>query len=251
MKKVTLFALLAAITLFINCATVHNGEYAIPVDQKGHHKIDFNTKTGLDLIISSIEYESLSSKYFGVINITFENKSDEWVKIKKIIIDFGNDDKNKNIKITSGNELHYWAKSISKKREIAEFNKKIILGSIGIIGLGVAGGTKNSNLKNIGSALFLGAATSLAVTEYNRNLNKIQNPRIFPENHLLSANFAIPPGLFVKKWIVLNSKNYRKTKIIDKVYLRCITEEGKSEKFKLVFRNFIQSNSLWQADLKN
>jgi hypothetical protein len=67
----------------------------------------------------------------------------------------------------------------------------------------------------------------------------------------LSANFAIPPGLFVKKWIVLNSKNHKKTKFIDKVYLRCITEEGKSEKFKLVFRNFIQSNSLWQADLKN
>ncbi len=236
--------------IIAGCATVHSGEYAIEVKDNGDLKKE--EKTGLGMIISGKEVEYLSSMYFGFIDLTFENKSQNWIRIKKIKVDLGKAEVNSNVKFTSGRDIIHWDNATRKRNAIREHNERVVLGSIAALGYGLAL-TDNQKLNMMGSAAGLGAIASLAVSEYNKNLDKIQNAKIFPESHLLAEEFIIPPGLFVKKWILLNTSNHKKIGFIRGFYLEYETDSGKNEKVQLVFRekyvNGKPITSLWQEDL--
>lgn len=231
MKKIGIFICLILIS---GCASVHSGYYAKQIDQTGKEVKGKQTKLGL--IVSGIENVNLSSTYFGVIDFTFENKSQEWIRIKSIKIDFGDDKINQNVKFTSGNDLAIWFESTKKRNIINDFNTEMVLGAIAGAGLGMAAASNNQKVQNIGTATAIGAAASLSAYEFNKSLDKIEKAEIFSENHLFAKEFVIPPGLFVKKWLLLNSKNHEETGYITDLFLEYLTENGDTERLKLSFR---------------
>ena len=63
------------------CATIKSGEYALPLDAKG--RVAAAPVTAAGLLISGKEVSDLSSPYFGLLEVTFENPTAEWVHIDR------------------------------------------------------------------------------------------------------------------------------------------------------------------------
>jgi len=230
--NLAVFSLLISL---ISCASLHSGYYAEQIDEKGN--VIKKKKTDIGLVISAKEDPDLSSKYFGFINLTFENKSQEWIRIKKVSIDLLSEEANKNVKFTSGNDLTLWQEAVIKRNEIREYNRELLLASIAVIGTTVAMTSDNKGVKAAGAFTGLGALTSLTVNEFNKVINNIENAKIFPRTHLFSEEFIVPPGLFTKKWVLLNTTNHKKTGFLKSFHITYETDDGKKETIKLQFRS--------------
>ena len=247
LKKIT--TLVLCLVLFFGCASVHRGQYAVQIDSKGEQLSRRKKgKTELDLVISGIENTTLASQYFGVIDFTFENLSQEWIKIKSIKADFGDEKINKNVKFTSGKDIPIWHEAIKIRNTIDDFNTRTILGGLAGFGAGLAAYSNNKDLQKIGAMTAVGAVTSLSAYEFNKQLDKIEKTKIFPKNHLFTKDFIIPPGLFVKKWLLVNSKNHKEISYIHNIFIEYQTEEGKTEKIKLDFRFYEKFGSIWSQN---
>ena len=118
-----------------------------------------------------------------------------------------------------------------------------------LAGTVAAAGSSKDSVKAVGAVSALGALTALTVDDYNKNLNRIENTKIFPASHLMSDNFIIPPGLFSKRWILLNTANHDKIKWIDSFNMTYETETGEKETVKITFRTN-QNVGNWQYHVK-
>lgn len=238
--------LLAALSLLIvSCASVHNGKMAKEISNGA---ISESKTTEIGLTISGKIRNSMSTEYFGFIDLTFENTSDKWIDIKSIQVEFDNDTLNQKVKIISGRELYSWQKSMQEKNAIDEFNQKMIMGTIGAVAGTVALSSNDKNLSNLSGAVALGAISSLAISDFNREVSKLENAQIFPQNHLLNSDFLIPPGLFDKKWILLYTDHDCKS-VVSNIILSYKTQDNKTGKVILPLRKLDgveMNNHIWQ-----
>ena len=234
------------LTILFGCASIHTGKYATQVEKQGDKVEQKGKITKLGLIISGRERKELSSRYFGLLDFTFENCTQNWIRIKRIDISFGNDVIDENISITSGDDIIYWQRAIKYRNIIDDQNTKALFGAIAVLGMGFAIAGDSQELRTLGAATGLGAITSLSVHQYNKNMADIESAEIFPASHILAEGFNIPPGLFTKKWILLNSKNHKKIGFIKYIFIKYTLDNGKSEKIKLNFREGVMSR--WQRD---
>ncbi len=242
------FKIFPAILLFfvISCASVSDRYTARQYLENG--KLSDKKETKLGLQISAEEDSSMGSKYFGLVQVTLENRSQEWVKVKKVSIDFGSEDCNQNIKIVSGNEISTWYDATSKRNQISEYNRNLFLGALALAGTAAVAGSSKDGVKMAGAAGTLGAITALTVSDINKNLNRLEYAKIFPETHLMAGPFLIPPGLFAKKWVLLNTLNHQKTGWVDKFKMTYETETGEKETVKVLFRTN-RNYGEWQNDV--
>jgi len=241
------FLLLISIVFFSSCASIHSDYYGNEVRKDG--SLSNDKKTDMGLVISVEEDIDMSSAYFGMLYFTFENKTQNWIRIKNIRIDFKSDAVNPNVRFTSGYDLKAWYASIIKKKQISEFNRQMFLGTMSVIGGIMATTSGNKTARAIGATAFMGAMTSLSVDEYRKSLDRVQKTKIFPENHLFYNQFVVPPGLFQKKWLVLNSANHKKTGYLSYLYIVYKTMDGKEETVRLQFRSPYHGYSQWQKDM--
>ncbi len=230
MKKILALQLII-IALLVSCASVDYSNVGAVVNSDNSPTTPSYSKLGLK--ISAEEDESFASEYFGVINFSFVNNSQDWITIKNIKLDFGNDTINSNINIISGNDILAWKESTMLRNKIDEHNQNVFLGSLALSGA-LLSTSNNSDVKTAGNTMLLGSITSLSVKEIAEGADRIQYSTIFPANHLLNSNFTIPPGLFVKKWIVINTKNHNQTGIITKFDIEYQTSTLVTEKVRIV-----------------
>lgn len=234
---------------------MHSGNYAVQVDQESSNsnvkkssKKETQTESGL--VISGQLKRILSSRYFALIDFTFENKTQEWIRITDIEVDFGSEEANENISFTYGKDLSVWFKSTQKRNKIRNYNQQMALGAITGFGAGLAAGSSNSSVQNLGLMTATAGATVLSVKEFNRLKTKIEDSEIFPKNHLFAKDFIIPPGLFDKKWLVLNSKNHEQIGFLTNLYLEYKIKGEKKGKVKLQFRSPDSNlDPEWQNDI--
>lgn len=240
--------LLAALSLLVvSCASVHNGKMAKEISNGA---ISESKTTEIGLTISGKIRNSMSTEYFGFIDLTFENTSDKWIDIKSIQVEFDNDSLNQKVKIISGRELYSWQKSMQEKNAIDEFNQKMIMGTIGAVAGTVALSSNDKNLSNLSGTVALGAISSLAISDFNREVSKLENAQIFPQNHLLNSDFLIPPGLFDKKWILLYTDHDCKS-VVSNIILSYKTQDNKTGKVILPLRKldvFDMQHHVWQNE---
>lgn len=236
MRKTTgLFIAAIASTVFFNCASVHTGSFARDVDKAPSSSSDNRTTSGL--VISSAINDQYCSEYFGMVDFTFENTTQDWIRIKKIIVDFGTNKIDTNTKFTSGYDLKVYIHACDRRNAIKQFNNELLLGSVAGVAYGTAMLSDNEDVKTAGMVVLTGLAASLTVADFNRNLDSIRRSAIFPENHLLSEGFIIPPNLFVNKWLLINSKNHHETGFIGGFYLEYEMENGQKERVYVNLRS--------------
>src|SRR5688500_19986022 len=80
-------ALLLGAWAVCGCATISSAEPAVPIDE--HGRLSKSQVTASGLRVSGEELSSLSSPYFGALEVTFENDSAAWAHIERVHLNFG------------------------------------------------------------------------------------------------------------------------------------------------------------------
>lgn len=186
MKAKRIFLFFQVTFLFLGgCAQVHSGEYATQVDTKKeaalkHSGRGVTTKGGL--LISGKEVSDVSSKYFGLIDLTFENRTNDWMRIENIGVDFGDDPKNRNIKIVSGKDIKIWNDAIERKIAIENYNKDLAVGILTAGGAMMMAGSDNEAAKNVGQVAVSLSLGYFAFRMLDEIVENIENANICKED---------------------------------------------------------------------
>ena len=230
------------VILASGCASVHTGQDAQQV-LAGETPKPGVTKGGLR--ISGEEDTAHSSLYFGLINLTFENKSDKWINISNLRISFLKKTADAKAEVLVGNRLANWAEATQRLDLIRRHNRQVALGTLGVVGVVGAGvgASKGANLaEGAGEAAAIGSLTSLAITDLADHVRDLENPDLVPANHLLAGDFEVPPGLFVKRFIVIDT-SHENTPKLEKLRMT-YTIDGVGE--EVVDLSFRSGSSIWQ-----
>jgi hypothetical protein len=226
------------------CASVQSQYTAIPLDVGGQLTGFRQTSSGL--VISGEELGLYSSEHFGLIELTFENPSSQWLHIDRLALDFGSSARNDGVFLPRGADLEAWHAATVQRNEIRGSNEATALGVLLALGSVVAvaahaGG--GDELSAVGGALALGAASSAVASEQAARVDAAEQVPILPQAHLLATPFAVPPGLFTKKWVLLNTRSHE-TPCIVSMRIDYEVEHG-PERVLLVFRRR-DGSSEWQ-----
>ena len=197
------------------CAGIASGAYGTNLDNSGRPVSVASTPPGLK--ISAGEIDSMSSTYFGEIEFTFENPTPHWIRIEQVQLDFGGERNNKDVYVPWGNQLENWLESTRQRNLIREANTQTALTLLamggGIVSAGAFHGSGGARVA--GGLVALTATAALVGKEMQDRKEAAENVPVFAQSHLLGGAIDVPPGLFVKRWIVLNTPA--------DPYLHCLT----------------------------
>ena len=98
----------------MGCASVGSEYAASPVDAQGRVTSARSTDSGL--VISGVELRHYASNYFGLVEITFENATPEWVHMSQLSLDFGDAARNEAVLVPSGADLESWYLSTLQRK---------------------------------------------------------------------------------------------------------------------------------------
>lgn len=225
-----------AIAVASGCATVHPGMMGLAVDEHGRRVGD---RTPLGLRVSSRELDELSSQSIGAVEVTLENTSNRWLRVHEVELDFGGPVENERVAVLDPEELRAWFQgaqlNATRKRQNAD--GIIIAVALGGLLLGLAGAMSDSpGLSLAGDLAITGSMTAAVARDLNDHVEAAQTVPVFPENHLFATPFAIPPGLAVKKLVVLETGAVPQTRCLAWMAMRYRTGEGPSEHVRLRVR---------------
>jgi hypothetical protein len=208
----------------------------------------------IGLVISSGLNDRYSSEYFGLIDITLENPTFHWVRIKNINIDFDDSTLNKNLMITSGNDLNDWRIASANKLALEDYNSAVRNAIWAGFAEGLAASASETKDKTAGaveSVVALGIAGSLTVSEYHKFKLENESSHAFPEDHIFFDKFGVPPGMFVRKWLLINSSTDLGKRYVYYCILEIETEDGQIGRYYLQFRNDSHHtySTVWQSHI--
>jgi hypothetical protein len=235
--------------LLPGCASVRNSYLGTPADPATGKWAAQGSKTAAGLIVSVEEKEHLASEYFGVVDVAFENTTDKWIKVKGVALKFG-PEYDPHITIPVGEELKSWATATQQRLLIERHNRSMALAAVAIAGMTTAAVSNNRAVSTIGGTVAAGSLAWLAVDSMNQEVEGTEQPATpqnasYFESHLLSVPFSIPPGLFAKRWVTINTAGGEEVPCVRGVILDYELEGGRKERVYLPFRQGAMQSD-WQ-----
>lgn len=240
---------------FSGCANIHSGNYATEDPQTDKARLDKSsiepTGQARDLVISGLEIVPFSSKYLGILDFTFENRTSKWMRINSVSIDFGDPAVNSMVQVPVGSDLVVWYEAAQQRVDINNYNIRLALSAIAGVG-GIASGAGaakgNRDLTGIGIITVFEAVSVAALIEMDTELRDLQMSKVVPRNHLLSREFIIPPGLHTKKWILLYTPNPLDIPYLSSIFITLTLANGEERRMELQFRTCVGGFSRWQGE---
>lgn len=187
------------------CARIASGPYGTTLDAMGRPSAAEAKAT--KLLVSAGEKENMSSTYFGEIEVTFENPTSNWIRVEKIALDFGSETNNRSVVFPWGSRLESWATSTGQRNAIRSANNALALELLAL-GSVVArsGASPHAHTPNAaGGFASLAAMTALVAGGMQARAESAESVPTFEGSHLFALPFDVPPGLFVKRWLVVNT----------------------------------------------
>jgi len=227
------------------CASIGSEYAATPVDAEGRLMAGRRMPSGL--AISGEELRTYASAYFGMVELTFENGTAEWIHIDRVSLDFGSAASNEAVVLPDGPDLDAWYEATLQRNDIRDTNAATALGALFAVGQAVAVVGALSGEREVaaaGGALALGSATAALIDGQDRRVQDAEGVRVMPQSHLLNVPFAVPPGLFAKKWVLLQTRS-RPAPCINTMLIDYETRERGRERALLTFRTAFESSE-WQ-----
>jgi hypothetical protein len=224
-------ALLLAVVIFVGglqAASIQKDNVGVPVDPKD--------KVSKEVVVSATLNSDLSSEYFGYFDVTLENKSDKWLTISKVRVTFQDSFQNENIRFVTGPQFGLWQSAMKKIIAIDQQNKETALATVAALGYGLAALSGNKTLQAVGTTATVGAVGAYGISQYNRRIDSLENTKMFPENHLLGDSIRIPPGLFVDRWLLVNSRSHDQMAYVTTLNIEMESTDGALRKLVLTFR---------------
>lgn len=190
------------------CSDIASKYAASPVDARG--RVTSAPATGSGLAISGVELRGYASDYFGLVEITFENATAQWAHVSPLSLDFGDSARNAAVLVPSGADLEAWYLSTLQRNDIRDTDQGAALGALFAVGQAVALAGALSGKREIaaaGGVVAVGTATAALIDVQDGRVQSAGGVHVLPQSHLLSIPFAVPPGLFTKKWILLQTRS--------------------------------------------
>ena len=234
--------------MMIGCANIHTGEIASEVDERGNKVFSNSPDEKQNLVISASERVTHSSTYFAILDFTFQNNSNRWITAKDIAINFSDKILNREVKIVVGNDLNFWQEGITNLKAVKDYNKRLFLSSMFAIGVGIAGASNSLDAKKLGGMTMSMGAIGLAVEEYQDTMNSVERSMLVPSTHLLSGRVIVPPGLFLRRWLLIYTKYPDLIPFANKIQLSLNISGVGKKTYNVVFRGErnVVLNSNWQ-----
>lgn len=207
------------------CASVHSGRYAEQVGEEDQ-----------SLVVSAKLNSMMSGDYFGMLEFTFENRSEEWVHIKEVRIEPEMSKGQEYVTVLAGEKLNQWYNSTMARNAISQHNAAIGAGLLMGVGAVAAGRGNNSTTQVAGKVLATAALGSLTLQSLNKTLDRIEGAQIFPHSHIYHGETYVPPGLFVRKWLVLNTRQHDKMDDFYRVKIIATMEDGEVKRYIAKFK---------------
>jgi hypothetical protein len=66
---------------------------------------------------------------------------------------------------------------------------------------------QNDIVRNAGAGAMAVGLTALSIKAIEKERDKVMRAGIFPSSHLYSGDFEVPPGLFLRRWALVQAKN--------------------------------------------
>ena len=223
------------------CATVNSGAYGVSVDEQGRPLPQSGPG---EPRVSAGELTDLSSPHFGALEVTFENRGHEWIRIHGVELDFGSQSVNENMFVPAGPDLDSWREATSMRNAIREVNQETTLEliALGAVALTAFSG-RGSPGAVVGGTAAIASLTALTARQVAGVVQESERVKLFPSSHLLGGPFGVPPGLFVKRWVVLNSRGPASSQCVRWLELKFMTESSGPRRVRLTVD---RAGSEWQ-----
>jgi hypothetical protein len=175
------------------CTTVQTGSYATTIDSKGHVTQQQVQPSGMQ--VSGKQVKEVASRYLGMLVITFENPKPSWRRIHNVRVSLSPRSLHESVIIPSGAELNAWVDAILATSYYGMSNLGIVFRELGLRDWSQRV-TRNRPPQREQETGLNTIATLLAHPE---------TPQSYPPDHLLEGPIIVPPKLFAKRWLVLNT----------------------------------------------
>lgn len=202
-----------------SCASTHPGQLAISQ----------NTSQNLPLKISAENIEDPKGEAFQLIDLTFENLSDRWVKIHSIKVVT---DDAMQISVVTGNDLKDWGKAMSFKLKKDEHNKSLAQTSLllgGSVAMNAGNSSNSKALETAGAIAIIGTSAWVVGDVIQASLASATETDSLPENHI-SHPFSVPGKLFIRRWVLLNKPS---DFVISKLVFAVETISGEKDSYEV------------------
>ncbi len=200
MKKIMIIAMMS---MLLSCASIHPGKYGKQIREDGSIAEKRKAPTQAGLLISGDMEKAMSSDFYKFMVFTVENKTGNIAKVSDVNVDFHNEKFNREIKITSGQELSKWYDATMAEKRRKEQNRSTGF-TFAAIGGGLLAAFTDNSWSNVGVALLAGGVASLTIDELYKSKKELERGKVFPDAHLMSGEFQVPAGLYERKWVVFN-----------------------------------------------
>ena len=198
-----------------------------------------------DMDVSAELVRSYCSDYFGMVNVEFENNSDEWIDIEEIGVSLGSKEIDDKVTTVVGNRLVNWNDAISDKLKSDAFYRRLFLGTLTSIGALAARDSGNE----FGKAVALGSMGALTLSEISSAIDDAGTASIVPRTHLMHGLISVPPGLSLNRWILFNTKADDGIPLVTHITLN-LKVNGASEVSKNIYlRSHDRYMCKWQSYL--
>ena len=244
MSKPFALVSLSFVTLSLaGCASALRGNYAYPIDIQGH--LSDSPATISDLVIRGRELNDLSSPYFGVLEISFENPTSRWIRVTRIGVDFRNRVKNAGVHVTLGEDAESWARATLQRNAVRQANTASGLEALAVSGALAQALAPKTAVGQAGAAVAVGALGAAAVDEAAERASYAEDVPLSPSYHLFAVPISVPPNLFSKRWLLLNTDEAVQSSCVRGLTIDFETEAGPVEHVWLAFRGG-PGRSEWQ-----
>jgi hypothetical protein len=237
-----------SLVLLLSCASIQDEYMASVIDEQG--RVLEQGRTSAGLVISAQEVPRLASSHFGMVEVTFQNASSEWRRIDRLQLDFGAQVRETGgVSLPEQEQLAAWYLATLQRNDVRETNDAAALAGLYLLGETVSaiGAVTHENKMVAGGEALAGTAEAIAgVREYQDQIEHAERVRALPSTYLLSLPFSIPPGLFAKKWVVLNTQG-RRTPCVRATVLEYELQDRSRERVLLRFRKQ-GDDSEWQRN---
>jgi hypothetical protein len=239
-------------TLFLfshtaGCAHIASGEYGVSLDATGEPSP--TASQAAKLRISAGEKTRMSSLYFGQIEFTFENPTGEWITVERVALDFGSAKNNQAVLFPWGARLDNWAAATIQRNAVRDANNALALELLAAGGA-VAGsaGRHAPAARAAGGFASLAALTAMSATHAEARAETAEDAPIFEGSHLFNVPFDVPPGLFVKRWLVVNTPADPSLSCLTSVVMTYELSDKTSHRIVLGIRN-PGATGEWQSNV--
>ncbi|MBL7543293.1 MAG: hypothetical protein JNL11_05725 [Bdellovibrionaceae bacterium] len=218
MNVYTIILFFVSVLLFSGCASKHPGNMGEVIGKK--------------IILMDVSGDSNDQKKespFQLVEITIENKSNDWIRISRAEVLIGDPAVSK-VSVVMGPDLVSWVEANQYETSLKQHNQALVQAGIAAAGTGVAvSGTHKNNRSMVGAGLTaFGTAGAMATSGAIKDaIKSVETANKVPNQHLYQP-FSVPGKMFLRRWVLLNKPV---GVLIDKLAIEFETAEGKKETY--------------------